>query len=342
MKTVRSFYDKYHMEIGNIVLILILAIVLFPRLSADYVLHQFVIIVLLTMGLSLEMLSGVLDFAFMAEIAMVTCLGGLCLRAGFPVWVSLTVMILAQMLFGMAKGLLIGKIRVNPILLTFILQQIYQGIAAVFGDAIQAPIPRDYYGSYMFWMIFSGIAVVIYVFLQLLLTHTYYGKYVRMLGENETSVKNSGIRFDICPGGTDLFVHHQWRQCRYWQEIPVSGNCGSVSWRNKLSKRKRKPARHCFGQSVHGASSESVSGTFSLQLFFLYLGNRNSCNCGGYFRKGEKELKILSLNPKLVRLWEGQILHIIKPSDRYIEMIPPEAGRASAISLYLTEEKQRK
>lgn len=28
------------------------------------------------------------------------------------------------------------------------------GIAAVFGDAIQAPIPRDYYGSYMFWMIF--------------------------------------------------------------------------------------------------------------------------------------------------------------------------------------------
>ena len=58
------------MEIGNIVLILVLAIVLFPRLSADYVLHQFVIIVLLTMGLSLEMLSGVLDFAFMAEIAM--------------------------------------------------------------------------------------------------------------------------------------------------------------------------------------------------------------------------------------------------------------------------------
>lgn len=198
MKTVRSFYDKYHMEIGNIVLILVLAIVLFPRLSADYVLHQFVIIVLLTMGLSLEMLSGVLDFAFMAEIAMTTCLGGLCLRAGFPVWVSLTVMILAQMLFGMAKGLLIGKIRVNPILLTFILQQIYQGIAAVFGDAIQAPIPKNYYGSYMFWMIFSGIAVVIYVFLQLLLTHTYYGKYVRMLGENETSVKNSGIRFDIC------------------------------------------------------------------------------------------------------------------------------------------------
>ena len=186
------------MEIGNIVLIMVLAIVLFPRLSADYVLHQFVIIVLLTMGLSLEMLSGVLDFAFMAEIAMTTCLGGLCLRAGFPVWVSLTVMILAQMLFGMAKGLLIGKICVNPILLTFILQQIYQGIAAVFGDAIQAPIPRDYYGSYMFWMIFSGIAVVIYVFLQLLLTHTYYGKYVRMLGENETSVKNSGIRFDIC------------------------------------------------------------------------------------------------------------------------------------------------
>ena len=109
MKTVRSFFDKYHMEIGNIVLILVLAIVLFPRLSADYVLHQFVIIVLLTMGLSLEMLSGVLDFAFMAEIAMTTCMGGLCLRAGFPVWVSLTVMILAQMLFGMAKGLLIGK-----------------------------------------------------------------------------------------------------------------------------------------------------------------------------------------------------------------------------------------
>ena len=198
MKNIQSFYDKHHMEIGNVLLIMMLSIILSTRLSADYVLHQFVIIVLLTMGLSLEMLSGVLDFAFMAEIAMATCLGGLCLRAGFSVWVSLTVMILAQMLFGMAKGLLIGKIRVNPILLTFILQQIYQGIAAVFGDTIQAPITKNYYGSHMFWMIFFGIAVVIYVFLQVLLTHTYYGKYIRMLGENETLVRNSGIRSDVC------------------------------------------------------------------------------------------------------------------------------------------------
>ena len=83
MKTVRSFYDKYHMEIGNIVLIMVLAIALFPRLSADYVLHQFVIIVLLTMGLSIEMLSGVLDFAFMAEIAMVTCPADYACGQGF-------------------------------------------------------------------------------------------------------------------------------------------------------------------------------------------------------------------------------------------------------------------
>lgn len=198
MKNMQSFYDKHHMEIGNVLLIMTLTIILFPRLSTDYVLHQFVIIVLLTMGLSLEMLSGVLDFAFMSEIAMTTCVGGLCLRGGLPVWVGLFVMVLSQMLLGMAKGFLIGKIRVNPILLTFILQQIYQGIAAVFGDAIQVPIVKDYYGSRMFWMFFSGIAVVIYVFLYVLLTHTYYGKYVRMLGENETLVRNSGIRSDVC------------------------------------------------------------------------------------------------------------------------------------------------
>ncbi len=198
MKNMSSFYDKHQMEIGNVLLIMILSIILFPRLSADYVLHQFVIIVLLTMGLSLEMLSGVLDFAFMAEIAMTTCVGGLCLRGGLPVWASLSFMVLAQTLFGIAKGLLIGKIRVNPILLTFILQQIYQGIAAVFGDSIQAPAAKDYYGSVMFWMAFSGVAVVIYVLLRVLLTHTYYGKYIRMLGENETSVRNSGIRFDVC------------------------------------------------------------------------------------------------------------------------------------------------
>lgn len=198
MKNMQSFYDKHHMEIGNVLLIMTLTIILFPGLSTDYVLHQFVIIVLLTMGLSLEMLSGVLDFAFMSEIAMTTCVGGLCLRGGLPVWVGLFVMVLSQMLLGMAKGFLIGRIYVNPILLTFILQWIYQGTAAIFGDAVPVPKVKDYYGSRLFWILFLAIAVVIYIFLRVLLTHTYYGKYVRMLGENETAVRNSGIRFDIC------------------------------------------------------------------------------------------------------------------------------------------------
>lgn len=198
MKIWASRYKKYHVEIGNILLIIVLTGILFPTLSADYVLHQFVILVILTMGLSLEMLSGVLDFAFMAEIAMMTCVGGMCLRVGLPVLISLIIMLFGQMLLGMVKGFLIGRIYVNPILLTFILQWIYQGTADIFGDAVPVPKVMDYYGSRLFWILLLAIAIVIYIFLRVLLTHTYYGKYVRMLGENEAAVRNSGIRFDIC------------------------------------------------------------------------------------------------------------------------------------------------
>ncbi len=180
------------------ILIIVLAGILFPAFSLDYLLHQFVILFILTLGLSLEMLSGILDFAFMAEIAMTTCVGRLCLCMGLPIWISLVIMLFGQLLFGIIKGFLIGRIYVNPILLTFVLQQIYKGIAAIFGDAVSVPKVKGYYDSRLFWILFLVIAVLIYAFLRVLLTHTYYGKYVRMLGENETAVRNSEIRFDIC------------------------------------------------------------------------------------------------------------------------------------------------
>ena len=191
--------------IGNGIASLLLVILIYPDLSMDYLLHQFVILGFLAFGLAVEMLSGVLDFAFVSEIVVATFIGAQMIQSGSPFFVVIPVMLLLQMGMGAIKGWMIGTFFVNhPILLTLILQRLLKGCCSYLDDNPQVVIlTKNFYNSLVFWIVMLLLLAGCGMALAWGLSKTYYGRYIRMLGEDETAVRNSGmnvkgIRMVIC------------------------------------------------------------------------------------------------------------------------------------------------
>lgn len=197
--------------LGNGIVSLLLVVLLYPDLSGDYILHQFVILGFLVFGLSMEMLSGVLDFAFVSEIVVTTFIGAQMLQKGNSLLVVIPVILMLQIGMGVIKGWMIGTFFVNhPILLTLILQRLLQGCCSYLDDNPQVVVlTKNFYNSLIFWGIMLLLLAVCGIGLAWGLRKTYYGRYIRMLGEDETAVHNSGmnskgIRMVIC-GVSGLF-----------------------------------------------------------------------------------------------------------------------------------------
>lgn len=197
--------------IGNGIASLLLVILIYPNLSMDYLLHQFVILGFLAFGLAVEMLSGVLDFAFVSEIVVTTFIGVQMIQSGSPFLVVIPVILCLQMGMGAVKGWMIGTFFVNhPILLTLILQRLLKGCCSYLDDNPQVVIlTKDFYNSPVFWVVMLLLLAGLGMALAWGLSKTYYGRYIRMLGEDETAVRNSGmnvkgIRMVIC-GLSGLF-----------------------------------------------------------------------------------------------------------------------------------------
>lgn len=191
--------------IGNGIASLLLVILIYPNLSMDYLLHQFVIIGFLAFGLAVEMLSGVLDFAFVSEIVVTTFIGARMIQNGSSLLVVIPVILCLQMGMGVIKGWMIGTFFVNhPILLTLILQRLLKGCCSYLDDNLQVVIlTKDFYNSPVFWGVMLLLLAGVGIILTWGLRKTYYGRYIWMLGEDEIVVHNSGmnvkgIRMVIC------------------------------------------------------------------------------------------------------------------------------------------------
>ncbi len=189
---------KYRVVMLNAVIWCILAVCINTAFSVEYNLHQYVILGFITLGLTFEMLSGVLDFAWITEIALATCVGAFCLNVGLPFVLVVGVMMLCHLLCGMIKGVLISRLKVSPILLTLVWQRVLHGGCDMFGKTqILYARQWDVYGNTWFWGIMMALLVICYVLSWFGLGKTYYGRYIRMLGEDEPALENSGMNCEM-------------------------------------------------------------------------------------------------------------------------------------------------
>lgn len=158
--------------------------------------RQFLTIIFITLGLMVNMLSGVLDLSFAAEIAASTCVGAYLLRLQIPLALVVLAVMAFHLMTGAVKGFLVGKLRVNPIIITLALQVIVSNLIGLFtGDSVVMFSRQDVYASPSFWWFLFLLSILLSIFLSFLFKKTYYGKYIRMLGENPEAVRESGLGY---------------------------------------------------------------------------------------------------------------------------------------------------
>lgn len=165
-------------------------------MNVSFFIRQISLITLLTVGVSLEMIGGVVDLAFAAQLSASAFIGINMILGGFPVWVGCISIFLFNFLLGAFKAVFSVKLRIPSIIYTLALQVILSNIIAGITDnksVVLRRLQEGYQGNFYTGMeLVVAICLVVCAFL--FLERTYYGKYCRMLGENLHLARESGVK----------------------------------------------------------------------------------------------------------------------------------------------------
>ncbi|MEM1294679.1 MAG: ABC transporter permease [Verrucomicrobiota bacterium] len=164
---------------------------------------------ILGIGVALVIITGGIDLS----LGSVVCLVGvgipwLIVDQGWPVWLTLIVAFTIPLLIGLAHGLLITKLKLQPFIVTLCGLLIYRGITRAFTGDQTAGFGTDYKG--LRWLatgeipLFPGfglpvpciILIIVAVSVGIFLNRTIYGRYLLALGNNEEAARFSGIDTD--------------------------------------------------------------------------------------------------------------------------------------------------
>ncbi len=165
---------------------------------------------LIAIGVAFVIITGGIDLSIGSTIGLVgSLLASLLTKHGWSIGAALTTVMLVSLGIGLAHGLLITKLRLQPFVVTLCGLLIYRGLARFitddqsqgFGNAFEGLrtlatgkmlLP---FGGYalpfpLFIMIAVGLVAAIF------LNRTIYGRYLLALGRNETAARYSGINTD--------------------------------------------------------------------------------------------------------------------------------------------------
>ncbi len=164
---------------------------------------------LIAVGAAFVIITGGIDLSIGSTIGLVgSLLAYLLAIKGWSVASALILVMLVSLAIGVAHGLLITKMRLQPFVVTLCGLLIYRGAARYvtddqsqgFGNSFQGlkflakgeiPIAGEFALPFPFViMLVTGIVAAIF------LNRTIYGRYLLALGRNETAARYSGINTD--------------------------------------------------------------------------------------------------------------------------------------------------
>jgi len=164
---------------------------------------------ILGVGAAFVIISGGIDLSIGSVVGLTGCLVPLFLSKGMPVSLSLFLVALVALAIGLAHGLLVTKLKLQPFVVTLCGLLFYRGlIRYITGDQVQG-FGTDYRGlrSVATGSLPSGVAgfeipapfivlVVITAVAAVLLNRTVFGRYLQAVGRNEQAARYSGIPTD--------------------------------------------------------------------------------------------------------------------------------------------------
>ena len=211
--TVKEILIKY-----NAILILLALIIISSAISEHFltwrnifnVLLQQVPYMLIALGVMLSIMSGGIDLSVGAVagvgnvvIAMIT----VSVWGQKSIWalvVGIVAAVAAGCIFGALNGVIVGKLRMQPFIVTLAMMSAGQGVAFMLTNGAQLPLKQEYVAGNALNVFAStrdpmGVPVPVYLALLFILIFwfimrfTPFGRIVMAVGSNEAAVRLAGI-----------------------------------------------------------------------------------------------------------------------------------------------------
>ena len=204
--------SPYFMSNMRILGILVLIVVIFGLIapgfvsleSAQSILVSTALFLLLALGETLVIISGGIDLSIGSMLALSGMISGVVmshfyhagLGAGLAL-VGLGLALVVGLLGGMLNGIIIAKLRLNPLIVTLGTMGIFEGIA----ELVSNGLPVSNFPPFLFaignagvvlpWLLwFTIITVLVY---GLLLARTRFGRYIYAYGASKDAVIRAGV-----------------------------------------------------------------------------------------------------------------------------------------------------
>lgn len=169
---------------------------------------------LLSVGMTFVICSGGIDLSVGSIMAMSAVVMGFAMKAGIPTGQAILLGLLVGTLIGATNGLIIAKVRINPLIVTLSMMSIVRGTVILLTDG------RPIFGfdsSFTFWggveSIFSplgwegeliniinppiAVALLVTLLGWISLDKTKIGRYCMVLGSNESALHKTGVNTGI-------------------------------------------------------------------------------------------------------------------------------------------------
>jgi ribose transport system permease protein len=193
-------------SIPGVVVVLVLAVVVFSVGSRDFltvsnalnILMQGTVLLLVSFGMGLTILSGGVDLSIGAVLGLAGVVQGIIMRAEMGLLAALLAGLALAASIGLINGLFVGRFGLPPFIVTFSTMSMAHGMALVIskegsvwgidqrirwiadGNILSLPVPLVF-------------AIVFSVFFWLLMKYTSYGFGLYALGGNEEAARYSGV-----------------------------------------------------------------------------------------------------------------------------------------------------
>ena len=160
---------------------------------------QSFVYILLTIGQLFVVISGSTDLSMSATMTVAGVIGLTIANSGLDRTIpAVLVMLLFGILIGTINGTLILVGKMNPLIATFGLSIILQGIALIITPRPLSPSPEIFKnifkGTFLGLPLVFYIGAVLFVLITIVLKHTPFGRRLFAVGENSTAAAWSGLR----------------------------------------------------------------------------------------------------------------------------------------------------
>ncbi len=204
---IRLFTSKYSYLISFLGLLAVATIInpmYFSYINLSTLLLQASIKGIITLGMSLLIIAGMIDLSVGSIVALVAGLGVVVLNSTGNVFLTLLFCVVFGSFLGSINGLLVTKGKIAPFIVTLATMSAYRSIIVQLGQGGPFDIRSDIIPS--FRLIAAGnvlgipnlalIFAIITVIVAIIMARTKFGRYVYAVGSNEQAARLTGINVD--------------------------------------------------------------------------------------------------------------------------------------------------